>query len=122
MLGPVVTDQHGLTLYRFDRDRASPPAATCAADCARLWPPMIVRTASEVVLSGIEPGLVGVVSRADGRTQVTLKGWPLYHFAEDVRPGDTNGQGVGGTWFAARPDGEKAQTTVAAPPPDSGGR
>jgi Secreted repeat of unknown function len=30
---------------------------------------------------------------------------PLYHFSGDQQPGDTNGQGVGGLWFAVTPDG-----------------
>ncbi|MFJ5213534.1 hypothetical protein ACIP98_02370 [Streptomyces sp. NPDC088354] len=29
-------------------------------------------------------------------------------FAGDTEPGDLNGQGVGGTWFAVGPKGEKA--------------
>lgn len=120
-LGPVVTDQDGYTLYRSDRDRIDPSTATCVGDCARLWLPMIVRDPGAVELAGVRQTLVGSVRRADGGTQLTLNGWPLYHFAEDVRPGDANGQGVGGTWFAATPDGRKAQIAVIASPPDSGG-
>jgi hypothetical protein len=30
---------------------------------------------------------------------------PLYHFSGDQQPGDSNGQGVGGVWFAVTPDG-----------------
>ncbi|MEO1272758.1 MAG: hypothetical protein AAFX99_32115, partial [Myxococcota bacterium] len=28
---------------------------------------------------------------------------PLYSFSNDVAPGDTNGEGVGGTWFTLDP-------------------
>jgi len=31
--------------------------------------------------------------------------WPLYRFAGDHAPGDVNGQGSGGVWFAMAPDG-----------------
>ncbi|HET9142233.1 MAG TPA: hypothetical protein VFO68_22895, partial [Actinophytocola sp.] len=85
-LGPVVTDQDGHTLYRSDRDRADPSAATCVDACARLWLPMIVSDAGAVGLTGVSKTLVGTVRRTDGGNQLTLNGWPLYHFAEDVRP------------------------------------
>ena len=29
--------------------------------------------------------------------------WPLYRFAGDAAPGDTNGQGSGGVWFVVGP-------------------
>ncbi|MEJ8669829.1 hypothetical protein WKI71_19565 [Streptomyces sp. MS1.AVA.1] len=51
---------------------------------------------------------VGVVKRDDGNLQVTVGGWPVYRFSKDLGPGDTNGQGVGGTWFGVTPDGRKA--------------
>jgi predicted lipoprotein with Yx(FWY)xxD motif len=31
--------------------------------------------------------------------------WPLYTFAGDTAAGQTNGQGVGGSWFVVAPDG-----------------
>ncbi len=36
--------------------------------------------------------------------QVTYSGAPLYFFAADASPGDTNGHLVGNVWFLARPD------------------
>jgi predicted lipoprotein with Yx(FWY)xxD motif len=39
---------------------------------------------------------------------VTLGGWPLYRYSQDQVPGQATGQGVGGTWFAAAPNGSKA--------------
>ena len=44
-----------------------------------------------------------MISRDDGREQVTYNGLPLYYFANDKAPGDTKGQGVGGVWFVAAP-------------------
>ncbi|MEU6351972.1 SCO0930 family lipoprotein [Streptomyces sp. NPDC047072] len=105
-LGPVVTDGAGFTLYRFDKDSASPPKSVCDGDCAAVWPPI---PAGDVEAGqGIDSGLLGSVTRADGTKQLTLGGWPLYRYARDTAPRQTNGQGVGGTWFAAAPDGKKA--------------
>ncbi|MEV8455331.1 SCO0930 family lipoprotein [Streptomyces sp. NPDC052095] len=106
-LGPVVTDGAGFTLYRFDEDTAKPSASTCAGDCARTWPPVSADGAKAG--RGLAPGLLGSVERADGTKQLTLAGWPLYRYARDTAPRQTLGQGVGGTWFAAAPDGTKAQ-------------
>jgi predicted lipoprotein with Yx(FWY)xxD motif len=36
-------------------------------------------------------------------------GWPLYYFASDSAPGDTNGQGVGDVWYVIGADGEFIQ-------------
>ncbi|MGV9311645.1 SCO0930 family lipoprotein [Streptomyces sp. NPDC003691] len=105
-LGPVVTDSAGFTLYRFDNDTASPPKSTCDGDCAKAWPPVLAADARAA--DGMNAALLGKVTRSDGTQQLTLKGWPLYRFAKDTQPRQTNGQGVGGTWFAAAPDGNKA--------------
>ncbi|MFI9311307.1 hypothetical protein [Streptomyces triculaminicus] len=117
-LGTVVTDTKGFTLYRFDKDTAKPSASHCEGDCAAAWPP--VTAADQVSLKGVDKSLVATVTRADGSKQLTLGGWPLYRFAKDAKPGDTKGQGVGGTWFAAGPQGKKAQAPAKAPAGDSG--
>ncbi|MFI1963261.1 SCO0930 family lipoprotein [Streptomyces pathocidini] len=105
-LGPLVTDSAGMTLYRFDKDTADPPASTCEGECAAAWPPVAAGDAS--ASADLNPELLGSVSRSDGSQQLTLGGWPLYRFAKDTEPGDTKGQNVGGTWFASAPDGKKA--------------
>jgi hypothetical protein len=35
-----------------------------------------------------------------------LGGHPLYRYSGDTKPGDVNGQGIGGVWSAAGPDGQ----------------
>ncbi|MEU5427262.1 SCO0930 family lipoprotein [Streptomyces olivoreticuli] len=105
-LGQVVTDDKGLTLYRFDKDTAKPPASHCDGDCAKAWPPVPAGNAS--ASAGIDASALGEVVRADGVKQLTLGGWPVYRYAKDTAPGDTKGQGVGGTWNALAPDGKKA--------------
>ncbi|MFL9680712.1 MULTISPECIES: SCO0930 family lipoprotein [Streptomyces] len=111
-LGPVVTDGAGFTLYRFDQDTANPPTSTCAGDCAAAWPPVLVDDATAG--RGLDAALIGSVKRADGSLQLTLAGWPLYRYAQDTAPRQTRGHGVGGTWFAAAPDGTKAEAEAGA--------
>jgi predicted lipoprotein with Yx(FWY)xxD motif len=50
---------------------------------------------------------VGILTRPDGLRQVTLAGWPLYKYTKDTKPGDINGEGVDGAWFAVSPQGKK---------------
>jgi predicted lipoprotein with Yx(FWY)xxD motif len=104
-LGTIVVDGSGRTLYRFDKDSASPPTSNCTGACAQLWPPVLVGT--QITLSGIDRSLLGTIKRSDGTIQLTLNGWPLYRYAGDSGPGQINGEGVGGVWFAVRPTGAK---------------
>jgi predicted lipoprotein with Yx(FWY)xxD motif len=107
-LNPVVLNGAGFVLYRFDKDTPHPSKSNCDGACAQKWPPVLVGQGSRIFVDGVESKDVGLVKRTDGTTQVTLHGWPLYKFSGDTKPGDTNGQGVGGTWFGITPDGTKA--------------
>ncbi|PRY43369.1 hypothetical protein [Umezawaea tangerina] len=119
-LDPVVINGAGLTLYRFDKDSANPPKATCNGDCAVTWPPVTVAPGGKIFFAGVKKDDIGTVKRDDGKLQVTIKGWPVYRYTKDTKPGDTLGQGVGGTWFGVTPTGEKAGSGKPAPQPASG--
>ncbi|MDJ0380027.1 SCO0930 family lipoprotein [Streptomyces sp. G-G2] len=111
-LGQVVTDSAGFTLYRFDKDTAKPASTSaCAGDCAKTWPPV---PATGTTAGAVPATAVASFKRADGAEQLTVAGWPVYRFAKDTAPGQTNGQGVGGTWFAVTPEGKKAGQAPAA--------
>ncbi|GHF65114.1 putative lipoprotein with Yx(FWY)xxD motif [Amycolatopsis bartoniae] len=107
-LGQVLTDQDGHTLYRFEKDTANPPASTCEGTCATAWPPVLATGTVDV--EGVDPKLVGTLTRGDGSTQVTVNGWPVYRYAKDTAAGQANGQDVGDTWHAVTPTGGKATT------------
>lgn len=111
-IGKVLTDSDGFTLYRFEKDTAQPPKSNCDGDCAKAWPAVPAEGATAV--TGVDKALLGEVTRTDGTKQLTIAGWPMYRFAKDTKAGDTNGQGVGGTWYASAPDGKKA--TLASLP------
>lgn len=103
-LGETVTTD-GYTVYRFEADTPKPPASLCENDCLRVWPPLLT-DGSQPTLEGIDPALVGTLARSDGTVQMTLGGWPLYRFVDDVIPGDTLGENVGGNWSAVAKDGK----------------
>ncbi|MEU3982996.1 hypothetical protein AB0F77_23415 [Streptomyces sp. NPDC026672] len=112
-LDPVVINGSGFTLYRFDKDTAKPSKSNCFDACATTWPPYLVAKGGKVFIDGIQKSAIGFLPR-DGAFQVTIGGWPVYLFSKDTKPGDTNGQGVGGTWFGVTPDGQKAGQGAAA--------
>ncbi|GAA2565702.1 hypothetical protein GCM10010435_43220 [Winogradskya consettensis] len=112
-IGTYVADGAGRTLYRFDNDSNKPPKATCNGDCAKTWPPLLIKSPGKIFPKGIDPKILGYVERADGHCQVTINGWPVYYFSKDTEPGDIKGQGVKDTWFAVSPTGGK---TSALPP------
>jgi predicted lipoprotein with Yx(FWY)xxD motif len=57
---------------------------------------------------GVNAALLGTTTRADGMTQVTYAGHPLYRFVSDKKPGDATGQGLnafGAPWYVVSPSG-----------------
>lgn len=108
-LGTILVDSKGNTLYVFMQDTTD--VSTCTGDCAASWPALIAK--GEVKAGGgsqVDASLLGTSARDDGTMQVTYNGHPLYHFAGDQAPGDTNGQGVGGIWFVVSPAGDPIKT------------
>lgn len=104
-LGDVLTDDRGMTLYMFMKD--SNGKSACNAGCSSLWPPLTV-DGKPTAGKGTEDEDLGTITRGDGTTQVTYYGHPLYTYGPDAKPGDVNGQNVGGVWFAVTPDGKAA--------------
>lgn len=101
-LGTILVDSDGNTLYAFVPDGQGP--STCVDDCASSWPAV---AAPAEAGEGVDAALLDESSRPDdGSAQATYNGWPLYYFAGDAAPGDTNGQGVNDVWFVIDAAGE----------------
>jgi predicted lipoprotein with Yx(FWY)xxD motif len=104
-LGNYLADKNGRTLYFFSDDANG--QNNCGGACATAWP---AYSASNLTADQIDAGL----NLADfnsititGGTQLTYKGWPLYTYSPGGTPeaaGQITGDGVGGTWFVAKPD------------------
>lgn len=94
----ILVTAGGRTLYHLAPESAR--HIICTGGCAKLWPPLRVRSRSTNVLgSGGVHGLLSIVRRPDGKLQAALNGLLLHTFAGDHRPSDVNGQGFGGVWF-----------------------
>jgi len=111
-LGDILTNQ-GMTLYRLEKDQ--PNVSTCLGPCATNWPPLLIAGGEPQAGKGVT-GTLGVITRTDGSKQVTYNGDPLYFFAKDVRPGDINGEDVGGVWYGVTLTGESAEPPASPAP------
>jgi predicted lipoprotein with Yx(FWY)xxD motif len=97
----VVVNPAGRTLYTLAPETTR--HLLCKGpECLGLWPPLTVPSRATRLRNG--PGVqgrLGLLRRANGRFQVTLRGKPLYRFAGDGHPGEARGDGLetfGGTW------------------------
>jgi predicted lipoprotein with Yx(FWY)xxD motif len=85
VLGQVLTDTKGLTLYSS--------AAACIKDCLKSWQPLAAPALANAF------GDWSVVVRPDGFRQWAYQGKALYRHRADVGPGEVSGHGVKG-WSA----------------------
>jgi predicted lipoprotein with Yx(FWY)xxD motif len=103
--GEILVDGEGMVLYGFVPDEET-GESTCYDACAAAWPPLL--EGDEVMVGeGLDDSAFSLIDRTDGDVQqVKVGGWPLYYFASDTAPGDTNGQGLQDVWYVVSPEGE----------------
>ena len=85
--------------------------STCSGACAQAWPP-VTTTGTPKASGAVKASLLGTTKRADGSSEVTYAGHPLYTFAGDTQAGQTNGQGsngFGAPWWVVTPAGKALQ-------------
>jgi len=98
--GEILTDSEGRTLYYYSKDTKT--TSECLDGCREAWP---IFFANNLTLdAGLNASDFGTITRPDGPQQTTYMGWPLYYFASDINPGDTNGDQVNDIWYIAKPD------------------
>jgi predicted lipoprotein with Yx(FWY)xxD motif len=98
----VLANAKGFTLYWFAPDTATKSA--CNGSCAAYWPPV---KGPATAGPGI-PGKLGTIKRADGSTQATYDGHPLYTYVGDSAPGQARGNNLnlnGGLWHEVTTSG-----------------
>lgn len=100
--GQYLADASGRAVYMLEGD------AECIGDCLAAWPPVVVTTATPIVGSSLQSGLVSTVERDDGTLQLTYNGHPLYYYNRDTGAGMAMGQDVTddfGEWYLVGPTG-----------------
>jgi predicted lipoprotein with Yx(FWY)xxD motif len=108
-LGAILVDGKGRTLYLFEKDQGT--TSSCYGACAGGWPPYTTNGAPRAG-AGVSASLLGTTTRTDGKTEVTYHGHPLYYFAGDRKPGDSNGEGLrafGAEWYVLSAAGNKVE-------------
>ena len=116
--GTVLATAAGRTLYWFAKDTST--QSNCNGSCATYWPP-VLGTPTAAAGTSLPHGF-GTIKRADGQTQATYDGHPLYTYTGDTAAGQINGNGLnasGGLWWAATPSGTDLRATSAAPTPST---
>jgi len=97
--GPILATPKKQALYYWTQENDF--RIHCTGSCARLWPPLIVRSKAAVTrhIAGIR-GTFGTIRRPDGRLQVTFNRRPVYSYVHEgpkqVLCDDVNG------WFVVR--------------------
>jgi predicted lipoprotein with Yx(FWY)xxD motif len=107
-VGSVLVDRTGKPLYSSDLEASGKIVCDTAA-CNAFWKPLTVSGGKPTASAGA--GRLGVITRPDGSSQVSVNGKPLYTFSEDS-PGKASGNGFtddfGGhhfTWNVVRAGG-----------------
>jgi predicted lipoprotein with Yx(FWY)xxD motif len=86
-LGTFLTGPNGMTLYTHAGD--GPNASTCTGVSATARPPLTVTAGRQPTAGAGVTGKLPTLTRADGTTQVTYGGLPLYDWQGDPKPDDT---------------------------------
>ena len=91
----VLVGSNDMTLYTFDKDEQG-VKSNCYDQCAANWPPLLVPADTAV------DGDFTLMDRTDTEQKiVAYKGWPLYFWVKDTKPGDTPGDMDGEVWHTA---------------------
>jgi predicted lipoprotein with Yx(FWY)xxD motif len=114
----VLTNAQGFTLYWFVPDTAT--TSKCNGSCATYWPPV---KGPATAGTGVT-GKLATITRADGSTQATYDGHPLYTYKGDTAPGQAHGNNLnasGGVWHEVTVSGAAAPAPSTSTSTGSGG-
>lgn len=112
----VLQDKSHLTLYVLSIEKGA--SVHCKAACLANWPPLLVTASTTHVAEGAGvKGSIGFVTRGSMQ-QVTFNTYPVYTYAGDTGPNQTNGENFvadGGTWLMASSPATTAAGTPVLP-------
>jgi predicted lipoprotein with Yx(FWY)xxD motif len=93
-ISQYLTDDRGITLYRFSHDQADSNTFTKSDFSNDGFFPIVQVTVTQNTPSIIDKSKLGTIS-VFGKTQLTFNGWPVYRFgADSLRRGNTRGISV----------------------------
>jgi predicted lipoprotein with Yx(FWY)xxD motif len=119
----ALANQSSHSLYILTSEKGA--KFKCMGSCLTSWPPLEVPTSTKSIHLG--PGVkgkIGFVARGASKKQVTFNSYPLYTFAGDSDPRQSNGQGIrefGGTWTLVRASATTAGSTSFTSTTSGGG-
>jgi predicted lipoprotein with Yx(FWY)xxD motif len=96
-VGKVLVNAQGQTLYSFTSDGKPVP---CNASCLQVWPAVTLPAGVTTPTGSAGVGALATTT-ANGVTQVTVGGLPLFTYDGDSTPGVASGNNLtsfGGTW------------------------
>ena len=100
-LGKYLVGSNGMTLYMYAKDTQN--VSNCVGGCSLNWPPYSPAINEPLIPGDGITGKLSAITRADGSTQLTYKGIPLYFWINDKKVGDTTGQGIADAWSVVKP-------------------
>jgi predicted lipoprotein with Yx(FWY)xxD motif len=99
--GAILATPKKQALYYWNVEKRASGKIRCTGQCARLWPPLFVKSRAAVPkrIAGIS-GRFGVIKRPSGRLQLTHNGLAVYTYAHEG-PTQVLCNNVDG-WFVVR--------------------
>ena len=85
----VLVDAAGKALYTSDQEAGG--MVRCTGGCLQFWEPLTIQGGQPT--GTVTGGALAVLTRPDGKTQVTFNGAPVYRFVED-QSGQIGGDGL----------------------------
>ena len=101
-------------MYAFAAD--SKGHSNCNGACLSYWPLVPAGAKPPTAGTGVT-ATFGMLKRSDGKSQLTVDGWPVYTYVGDTKPGATSGQGTnlsGGLWWIVDPSGKWIKTGASS--------
>ena len=119
-VGTVLVNAQGQTLYLLTSEKGGKVTCTASNGCTQAWPETTLARGMTAATagSGVQSALLGTVTDAGGKLEVTYNHWPLYTFSGDSGPGVAKGQGLtsfGGTWYVLNTSGNPVTSIRARP-------
>jgi predicted lipoprotein with Yx(FWY)xxD motif len=119
-IGTVLVDDSGMTIYTPKQPQEVNGKIECTGSCLSFWFP--VTSSSAKPGSGGLPGRLGTIHLANGTTQLTYNGRPLYTFRLDTAAGQAHGNnfhdkfgGTSFTWQVVTASGKAGGAASPAP-------